>query len=152
MQRELPKLKFPPIKLRARRSGDAISVWDDLRKSYLVLTPEEWVRQHVNAFLQSHLGVSPQQIALEYGVLLNGQNQRADVVVVGRDGSPRILVECKAPEVKISQETLDQAVRYNSVLNAHYIILTNGLSHFLYESTDDEGGYRSLTSFDEIVL
>lgn len=116
-----------------------------------MLTPEEWVRQHVNAFLQSHLGVQPLHILLEHPVSLNGQSQRADVVVVDRSGTPRILVECKAPEVKISQSTLDQAVRYNSVVRAQYIILTNGLSHFIYELIEG-GGYRALSSLDKVDL
>ncbi|MFR9624244.1 MAG: type I restriction enzyme HsdR N-terminal domain-containing protein [Rikenellaceae bacterium] len=152
MQRELPKLNFPPIKMRARRSGDAISVWDTLRKSYLLLTPEEWVRQHLNAFLQSHLAVPPLQIALEYPVQLNGQSQRADVVVFDRQGAPTILAECKAPDIKITQSTLDQAVRYNSVLCARYIILTNGLSHHLYEYDNVTKVYCALSSFEEITL
>ncbi len=152
MQRELPKLNFPPINVRVRRADGVISVWDELRRCYLVLTPEEWVRQHLNSFLQSHMGILPLHILLEYPVSLNGQRQRADVVVVDRMGTPRILVECKAPDIKISQETLDQAVRYNSVVCARYIILTNGLMHFLYESLDEEGQYRPLSSFEAIVI
>ena len=78
----LPKLNFPAIRLRARRRGDAVEVWDSLRETYLVLTPEEWVRQHLVAYLVTHCGVPPKRIVEEYAVALNGQAQRADVVVV----------------------------------------------------------------------
>lgn len=141
----LPKLNFPPVRLRARRNGATVEVWDPLRGCYLVLTPEEWVRQHLTAFLASHCGVQPLRIVEEYAVPLNGQPQRADVVVVGDDAQPLLLAECKAPDVAIGRQTLAQAVRYNSVLQARYLILTNGLRHYCYEYCD--GSYTPLAEF-----
>lgn len=138
------------MKMRARKCDGSISIWDRVRKSYIVLTPEEWVRQHLIEFLISHLSLSEPQIIIEYPVQLNGQNQRADVVVVGQGGRPWILVECKAPEVAIEQSTLDQAVRYNSIVAAQYIILTNGLTHHLYRRVDDEGHYEVISSWEQI--
>ena len=111
---ELPKLNFPAIRLRARRRGEQVEVWDDLRGIYLVLTPEEWVRRHLIAYLVSHCGVLPKRIVQEYAVPVNGQPQRADVVVVGDGAEPLVLAECKAPEIRIDERTLSQAVRYNS--------------------------------------
>ena len=92
----LPKLNFPPIRLRARRrgGGEEVEIWDPVRGIYLVLTPEEWVRQHLIAYLVSHCGVQPTRIVEEYAVPLNGQPQRADVVVVGDDARPLLLAEC----------------------------------------------------------
>lgn len=84
----LPKLNFPAIRLRARRRGDGVEVWDSLRGIYLVLTPEEWVRQHLIAYLTAYCGVQPKRIVQEYAVALNGQPQRADVVVVGDRAEP----------------------------------------------------------------
>jgi len=104
-------------------------VWDDLRGIYLVLTPEEWVRRHLIAYLVSHCGVLPKRVVQEYAVPVNGQPQRADVVVVGDRAEPLVLAECKAPEIRIGERTLAQAVRYNSVLGARFVILTNGLRH-----------------------
>lgn len=152
MQNNLPKLNFPPINLRLRRSEGSIQLWDSIRKSYIVLTPEEWVRRHVVGFITSQLGIPPAQVILEYPVMLNGQRQRADVVVVNSEGEIRLMVECKAHDVKISQSTLDQAVRYNYILRAQYVMLTNGVTHHLYERTDDEGGYKVLRSPSEMVL
>ena len=146
----LPKLNFPPIRLRARRrgGGEEVEIWDPVRGIYLVLTPEEWVRQHLIAYLVSHCGVQPTRIVEEYAVPLNGQPQRADVVVVGDDARPLLLAECKAPGVSIGRQTLAQAVRYNSVLGARYLVLTNGRSHYCYELV--EGEYRQCDRFPSI--
>lgn len=143
----LPNLNFPPVRLRARRRGDKVEVWDSIRGIYLVLTPEEWVRQHLIACLVSHCGVQPLRIVEEYAVPLNGQPQRADVVVVDDLGQPLLLAECKAPDVAIGQQTLAQAVRYNSVLQARYVILTNGLKHYCYACRD--GQYEQLHAFPQ---
>ena len=135
----LPKLNFPAIRLRARRRGDGVEVWDSLRGIYLVLTPEEWVRQHLIAYLTAYCGVQPKRIVQEYAVALNGQPQRADVVVVGG----------QAPCTPVNGRTLAQAVRYNSVLGARYVILTNGLRHYCCECRDGEyvqlGGFPDLS-------
>ncbi|MEG0789913.1 MAG: type I restriction enzyme HsdR N-terminal domain-containing protein [Alistipes sp.] len=141
----LPKLHFPPVKLRARQQEGQVEVWDDLRRIYLVLTPEEWVRRHLIEFLISDCAAPPKRIMQEYAVALNGQPQRADVVVVDHAGQPLLLAECKSAEVAIDDKTLSQAVRYNSVVGARYLILTNGLAHFCYEYCN--GDYRSLPDF-----
>lgn len=140
-----PKLDFPPVRLRARRSGDDIYVWDALRGKFLLLTPEEWVRRHVLAYLTEHCGFAPQSIVQEYPIALNGMAQRADIVVVGQDGKPLVLVECKAPHVAIDESTAAQAARYCSVAGARYIVLTNGLEHRIFEY--DGTAYRSCDSF-----
>ena len=140
-----PKLNFPAIKLKARKNNDKIEVWDDLRGSFLVLTPEEWVRQHLIKFLSSHCQVPPQRIVQEYLVNINNQPQRADVVVVDDHGKPYILAECKAPSVAIDNTTLSQAIRYNSILNASYVILTNGLKHYCYQLVN--GQYITMDTF-----
>lgn len=142
---ELPKLNFPAIRLRARRREGTVEVWDALRGTYLVLTPEEWVRQHLISYLTTHCGVQPTRVAEEYAVPVNGQPQRADVVVVDDRGKPLLLAECKAPGIPIGRHTLEQAVRYNSVLQARYIVLTNGLKHYCCELRD--GTYVPLDGF-----
>ena len=144
----LPKLNFPPIRLRARRRGETVEVWDSLRGIYLVLTPEEWVRQHLIACLTAHCGAQPTRIVQEYAVPLNGQPQRADVVVVDDGARPLLLAECKAPHVKIGGRTFAQAVRYNSVLGARYVVLTNGLQHYCWELRDGE--YCRLSSLPRL--
>ena len=133
----LPKLNFPARHLRARREADKTYVWDALRRSYLLLTPEEWVRRHVIGFLTGHCGVAPTSIVQEYPVQLNGTAQRADIVVAGGDGRPQLLVECKAADVRLTRSVYEQAARYNAVVGARYIMLTNGLETLLYELRTD---------------
>lgn len=130
----LPKLNFPAVRLRACRRAGTLSVWDPLRGMWLVLTPEEWVRRHLVAYLVSECGAQPLRIVQEYPVDLNGQAQRADVVVVDGRGRPLLVAECKAPTVRIDDAVLAQAVRYNSVLGARYLVLTNGLKHYCYRA------------------
>lgn len=132
-----PELNLPPVELSARLRDGQTVIPDIIRGGYIVLTPEEWVRRHLIAFLVSDCGVELRSIVTEYPVALNGTAQRADIVVTDREGAPLLLAECKAPEVKIDKDVLAQAVRYNSVLGARYIILTNGLRHYCYQS---EGG------------
>ena len=122
-------------------------IWDAVRRRWLVLTPEEWVRRHLIAYLVSHCGVLPKRIVQEYAVPVNGQPQRADVVVVGDSAEPLVLAECKAPEIRIDERTLSQAVRYNSVLGARFVILTNGLRHYCCEYRD--GKYVQLSGFPD---
>ena len=130
----LPKLNFPPIRLRARRGASGrTEVFDAVRGRWLVLTPEEWVRRHVVEYLRTECGFQPQQIVEEYPVALNGMAQRADIVVMGCDARPGLVVECKEPGVKICNDTLCQVVRYNSVLGCRYIVMTNGIDTFCYK-------------------
>ena len=145
---DLPKLNFPAIRLRARKTEGRIEVWDEVRGMYLVLTPEEWVRQHTIAYLTAYCGADVHRIVEEYPVRLNGQAQRADIVVVDNEAKPLMVVECKAPEITISQQTFMQVVRYNSVLGARYVAMTNGLQHFCYAST--KGGYSRMTTFPRL--
>lgn len=95
-----PKLNFPAVKLRASRRGDRTLVWDDLRAMWLVLTPEEWVRRHLIAYLETGCGAARRRIVQEYPVAMNGAPQRADVVVVDDDAQPLVLCECKAPKYR----------------------------------------------------
>lgn len=130
-----------------RRGG--LHVWDVVRGRWLLLTPEEWVRRHVLGLLTDRAGVSPTSIVQEYPVEVNGQAQRADIVVFGASAKPLMLVECKAPGVAIDDATLAQAFRYNAVLGARHVMLTNGLSHFIYE-VSPEGEYSRGNSFPRL--
>lgn len=128
---KLPELIFTHPDLPIKECDGCPTVWHPQRGVWLKITPEERVRRHVAGWLRT-LGIEPQRIIEEYPVRLNRQPQRADMVVVDRQGCPRLLVECKAPGVKLSQKSLDQVVRYNSVLGAEFILLTNGLACYLY--------------------
>ncbi|MBR4995034.1 MAG: type I restriction enzyme HsdR N-terminal domain-containing protein [Alistipes sp.] len=143
-----PKLNFPPINLRATRDKGRVMVFDTIRRMYVVLTPEEWVRRHLVEFLISHCRAPQLSIVEEYPVNINSTPQRADVVVMGVDAKPLALVECKAPSVKIDASVFEQATRYNAVVKARYIILTNGMEHYCYELGDE--GYTPLSAFPQL--
>lgn len=148
---QLPELKFPPVELNVRREADGRDYIPDIvRGGYLLLTPEEYVRRHLIGYLMSECGVELRSIVTEYPVALNGTAQRADVVVVEPSGRPLLLAECKAPGVVIDRQVLGQAVRYNSVLRARYIVLTNGVRHYCYECGDE--GCFPLRAFPDLRI
>ncbi|SHK67450.1 type I restriction enzyme HsdR N-terminal domain-containing protein [Maribacter aquivivus] len=128
-------LNFPSYTFRVKNSENRTLIFDDVRKKFLVLTPEEWVRQHVVQFLIQEKKYPLSHINVEKQITLNGLKKRYDVVVFKPNGELHILVECKAPEVSISQMTFDQIAQYNFKLNATYLMVTNGLSHY-YCQTD----------------
>jgi hypothetical protein len=130
---ESVKLIFPTISPRLKSEEGEKFIWDSLRGKWLVLTPEEWVRQHTIGWLVTHKGIPALRITQEYPVKINSLNQRADIVVMNEFAKPHILVECKAPEIDIDQEVVMQAIRYNSVVQARYIVLTNGKKLFFFE-------------------
>ena len=139
------KLIFPAISARIEEREGEKYIWDSLRRKWLLLTPEEWVRQHTIAWLVSYKGIPELRISQEYPVNINGQHQRADIVVIDESAKPYILVECKAPEIEIDNEVVMQAVRYNRVVKARYILLTNGLKLYCYEYAD--GKYQAVKDF-----
>ncbi|WP_299325597.1 type I restriction enzyme HsdR N-terminal domain-containing protein [uncultured Maribacter sp.] len=128
-------LNFPSHTFRIKNSENRTLIFDVIRKKFLVLTPEEWVRQHVVQFLIQEKKYPLSHINVEKQITLNGLKKRYDVVVFKPNGELLILVECKAPEVSISQMTFDQIAQYNFKLNATYLMVTNGLSHY-YCQTD----------------
>ncbi|WP_405397647.1 type I restriction enzyme HsdR N-terminal domain-containing protein [Maribacter sp. Asnod2-G09] len=128
-------LNFPSYTFRVKNSENRTLIFDVIRKKFLVLTPEEWVRQHVVQFLIQEKNYPLSHINVEKQITLNGLKKRYDVVVFKPNGELHILVECKAPEVSISQMTFDQIAQYNFKLNATYLMVTNGRSHY-YCQTD----------------
>lgn len=125
-------LNLPPRRLDLRQSERGeLEIHDPLRHRWLYLTPEEWVRQHFVAHLVGDLNYPPSLISNEVGVELNGLRRRCDTVVWSRrDASPLMIVEYKAPSVNLSRAVFDQIVRYNMVLRAPYLIVSNGLEHY----------------------
>ena len=130
-------LNFPSYNFRVKNSENRTLIFDDIRKKFVVLTPEEWVRQHVVQFLVQEKKYPLSHINVEKQIKLNGLMKRYDIVVFRPDGRLHLLVECKAPEINISQTTFDQIAQYNFKLNANYLMVTNGISHF-YCRTDIE--------------
>jgi type I site-specific restriction endonuclease len=123
-------LHFPNYQFRFKNSENKVSIFDEIRKKFILLTPEEWVRQHVVRFLVNENNYPKSLINVEKVLQVNGLRKRYDVVVYNTDGSIFVLVECKAPEIKISQATFDQIAQYNRTLKAQFLMVTNGLNHY----------------------
>ena len=126
----MQQLNFPAYNFRLKSNENKTLIFDKFRKKYLVLTPEEWVRQHIAMYLLEEKKYPISLIALEKQLTINGLKKRTDIVVFDTDGSPNIIVECKAPSVKITQATFDQIARYNLKLKAKLLVVTNGLQHY----------------------
>ena len=124
------KLNFPNYSFRFKNSENKMAIFDEIRKKFVVLTPEEWVRQHVVQYLLLEKKYPKSLINVEKLVKVNGLNKRYDIVVFQPNGEIFMLIECKAPEVAISQQTFDQIARYNLKLNAQFLMVTNGLNHY----------------------
>lgn len=133
----MQQLNFPSYSFRIKSSENKTLIFDIVRKKYVVLTPEEWVRQHVLMYLIEEKNYPISLIAVEKQLKINSLVKRTDIVVFNRDGKPEIIIECKAPSITISQETFDQIARYNLTLQANYLMVTNGLAHY-YCQTDLE--------------
>jgi len=131
------KLNFPEYQFRFKSNENKRLIFDVIRKKFLVLTPEEYVRQHTIQFLISEKKYPVSHINVEKQLKLHDTTKRYDIVVYNRDGSIRLIVECKAPSVNITQDTFDQIARYNFVLQAEYLVVTNGLEHY-FCSMDQE--------------
>ena len=126
---EAPQLQWFKTEEREGRR----MVYDPLRRRLVALTPEEEVRQKVLYLLVEHLGVPAGLLAVEYAVKVNGLDKRADAVVFGTDAKPLMIVECKAPSVKITEKVLDQAVRYHSALKPRFLMLYNGENCYCFK-------------------
>ncbi|MEX2350186.1 MAG: type I restriction enzyme HsdR N-terminal domain-containing protein [Flavobacteriaceae bacterium] len=126
----MQELHFPSYNFRFKSSENKISIFDEIRKKFVILTPEEWVRQHVVHFLITEKNFPKSHLNVEKELVLNQTKKRYDVVVFNKDGSIHLIVECKAPQINITQETFDQIARYNLSLKANYLMVTNGLLHY----------------------
>lgn len=140
-----PPLLLPPINPKIESKGDEEFIFDPIRKKQLLLTPEEWVRQHFVNLLKEHLGYPAGLFQLERQHKYAGSSKRSDILVLDKSGKPFLLVECKAYDVSLNEKTLTQISTYNKTLQAKYIAVSNGLKHFVWKF--ENGKYDQLTSF-----
>lgn len=128
---KMQNLNLPKYSLKVKYDGSKSYIFDPIRKKYLIHTPEEWVRQNFIQYLVQEKKYPASLIAVEMGIDVLATKKRCDIVLFNSYGKPDIIVECKAPSVKISQDTFDQVARYNLTLNTNYLIVTNGMQHFV---------------------
>lgn len=148
----MQKLNFPAYTFRFKNSENKLAVFDEIRKKFVALTPEEWVRQHVIQFLLQQKNYPKSHINVEKSIKINGLTKRYDAVVFQPDGKIFLLVECKAPEVTISQQTFDQIARYNMTLEAKYLMVTNGLNHYFCCMDFESEQYQFLRELPDFLI
>lgn len=130
----LPKLNFPVVEFRFQKNEKgSMQVFDIVRKKFVDITPEEWVRQHIVHFLIQHKQVPASMISIEKQLILNNTKRRTDIVVFNSLLKPLLIIECKAPHIEINQLTINQALRYNLELNVPAVFLSNGLQHVFFK-------------------
>lgn len=140
----LQPLNFPKFSFRFKNSENKISIFDVIRKRFVILQPEEWVRQHCIHYLIKNKGYPKSLINVEKEIVINTLKKRYDIVIFNPDGSIQIIVECKSPSVKINQDTFDQIAQYNLSLNADYLMVTNGINHYYCQINFKEEKYQFL--------
>lgn len=145
------KLNLPSFSFKFKSMENKLYIFDMLRKKYVVLTPEEWVRQNFARYLIGNKNYPKSIIAIEKQLKINNTTKRTDILLFDKNGNPDIIVECKAPSIKINQETFDQIARYNLKLNANYLIITNGLQHFYCKIDHQLEKYHFLKDIPDYV-
>lgn len=140
----MQKLNFPKYQFRFKSNENKTLIFDIVRKTFVILTPEEWVRQHVLWDLITEKKIPLSHINVEKQIQLNNTIKRYDIVVFNPNGSIKIIVECKAPKISITQKTFDQIAQYNLVLNAEYLMVTNGLKHYYCQMDFENEKYKFL--------
>ncbi len=127
------RIDFQQYQFNLQEASGSQQIFDPLRKKFVALTPEEWVRQHWIQYMIQDLNYPKGRMCSEISLNVNGTSKRADLAIFDRDGKAQLILECKAPEVNIDQSTLDQILRYNLPLKARYFILSNGKEHHAFE-------------------
>lgn len=123
-------LNFPKFDYRFKSTENKVSIFDIIRKKFVILQPEEWVRQHCMHYLITEKNYPKSLINVEKELTINGLKKRYDIVIFNPDGSIFLMVECKSPKITINQSTFDQIARYNLKINAAYLMVTNGINHY----------------------
>jgi len=133
----MKKLNLPEFPAKVKQVDGKVIIFDIIRKKYVQLTPEEWVRQNFIYYLINFLDYPKSLIKVESGLRYNRLLKRSDILVFNRDVEPLLLVECKSSDLKITQDVVDQAAVYNRSLNARYLLVTNGIQHLCWKISDD---------------
>jgi type I site-specific restriction endonuclease len=148
---QFPKLNFPNAEFRFQKKSDRnVFVFDIVRKKFIKLNPEEWVRQHIIHFLVSYKSVPISKLSIEKQLVLNNTKRRTDIVIYDKGIAPLVLIECKAYDVELNQNVIDQALRYNLELKVPFVFLSNGLQHFFIKTVSNN--FEQLNDFPEYEM
>ncbi len=144
-------LNLPSFSFRIKEQNGKKLIFDNFRRRWVILTPEEWVRQNFASYLTEIKHYPASLVALERSLRINQHDFRADIVLFSRSGKPSVIVECKAPDVKISQQVFDQIARYNLELRVSYLIVTNGLNHYCCQFDKTQLTYSFLQEIPDFL-
>ena len=148
----LPHLNFPKVEFRFQKNEKgAFQIFDIIRKKFVDITPEEWVRQHIIHYLILHKKVPPSMISVEKQLLLNKTKRRTDVVVFNSNLKPVLIIECKAPQIKIDQLTINQALRYNIELQVPSVFLSNGVQHVFIKLAEELIILKEIPDYENLL-
>ena len=146
-------LNLPPGDVRLRHTARGNEIYDPLRKKWLLLTQEEWVRQHFTTYMQTRLSYPASLMANEIAIKLNNTTKRCDTVVYDRNGQPILIVEYKAPSIPLTQDVFNQIARYSIALRVKYLVVSNGLRHYCCALDTETRRYRflqAIPSYNEL--
>ncbi|MBA3649208.1 MAG: type I restriction enzyme HsdR N-terminal domain-containing protein [Chitinophagales bacterium] len=143
-------IQFPEYTFRLKKHGEHSLIFDRIRKKFVALTPEEWVRQHWVHYLIEEKKYPRSLLAIEMHLTVNRLKKRCDIVVYGKDGLPQLIVECKSTNVKITQNVFDQIARYNLTLRVKYLVVSNGNETFCCEINHEKGSYKFLPELPDL--
>ena len=129
----MQSLNLPEFEPKIIKESGKYRIFDLIRKKYVVLTPEEWVRQHFINYMLKALNYPKSLIKVESGLKLNALQKRSDILIHDREGKAWMLVECKAPEIALDQKAFNQATIYNMTIRARFIVVTNGMLHYCFK-------------------
>lgn len=138
------QLNLPTYDLRLRRTGNRDMIFDVLRRKYVALTPEEWVRQHFVHFLIEHKGYPTALLANEIELRIGGKHLRADTLLYNKELRPHMLIEYKSPTIALTQKVFDQISAYNLLLHTDYLIVSNGMQHICCRMDYEQNTYHFL--------
>ena len=142
-------LNLPTYEAKIRKNSNGLEIFDPLRRKYIALTPEEWVRQHFVNYLINYKNYPASLMANEAGIKLNSLTRRCDTVVYNNQLEPLMIIEYKESKVQITQNVFDQVVRYNTVLKVPYIVVSNGISHYCCRMNFEDQSFEYLTDIPE---
>lgn len=150
----MTRLNLPPFEIKLRGTKAQPQIFDILRKKYIALTPEEWVRQHFVHFLVEHKGYPAALMANEIKLKVGEKTLRADSVLYSRDLKPRMIIEYKAPHIPITQKVFDQISIYNMLLHVDYLVVSNGLQHYICKMDYNDKKYlflEDIPDYEELL-
>ena len=143
------RLNLPAFEYKIKKEAGKIWILDSIRRKYVVLTPEEWVRQHFIHYLINDFKYPKSLFRVESGLKYNNMSKRSDIVIHNRQGNAWMLVECKSPDIKLTQKAFNQVAVYNMTIGAKYLAVTNGMAHYCCEAKTAEQEAAFLTEFPQ---